>query len=62
MHIGSEKKFLSLQEAGQVYDWGFAQVEIGGLVLEDDGETIRNITRAEMVSISNIADEYSASK
>lgn len=61
MIINGKKKYLSLQDAGIVYDNGFVQVEIGDNVLESDF-TVRNITKKEEREIANIADEYSANK
>jgi len=61
MIIGGEKRFLPLLDAGVAYDFGFAPVEIGGLVLEEDG-LVRDITPEERKRICEIADEYSALK
>ncbi len=61
MIINGEKKFLSIYEAGACFDSGWDRVEIGGLVLEAD-RRVRDITKEEERYISDIADEYSASK
>lgn len=61
MKIGGERKFLPISEAGVAYDSGWVNVEIVGDVLEADG-TVRPITEKERARISDIADEYSASK
>ena len=62
MRIDDKKKFLPIREAGVVFDSGWHDVEIYGLVLEGDGETVRAITPEERDKIRDIADEYSSSK
>ena len=61
MMIDGKEQWLPLQRAGVAYDSGWSKVEIGGLVLESAG-LAREITDEERGQISDIADEYSASK
>lgn len=61
MWINGERRFLSLREAGIVYDSGYDQIEIAGEVMESDGK-IRSITDEERRRISEIADRVSSSK
>ena len=61
MEIDGKKKFFTIRDAGVWYDNGFMRVEIGGEVLEADF-SVREITKEEREKISEIADEYSASK
>lgn len=61
MIIEGERCFLSLQEAGKVFDNGHINVSIGNLVRESD-RSVRNITPEEVTKISEVADEYSADK
>ncbi|GEM_PF-3349396 len=61
MLIDSEEHWLPLRRAGVAYDSGSIPVEIGGAVLDGAGVT-REITDEERSQISDIADEYSASK
>ena len=61
MLIDGQEQWLPLRRAGVAYDSGWSNVEIGGLVLESAG-LAREITIEERGQISDIADEYSASK
>ncbi len=61
MVVDGKEQWLSIREAGIVYDSGWTPVAIGGLVLEAAGVP-REITEEEKQRISNIADEWSASK
>ena len=61
MVVDGQERFMPLQEAGATYDSGWAQVDIGGKVLEA-GYRVRNITREEEAEISRIADAHSESK
>ncbi len=58
---GEKQTWLPLQRAGVLYDSGWVQVRIGGLVLEGPGEA-RKITEDERKAIARIALEYSESK
>ncbi len=60
--IDGKKKFCTLVDAGITWDNGFIDVRMGGLVLEKDGCSVRDITKEEMQKIQRIADDYSASK
>ncbi len=62
MSIDGKEKFMSIEDAGAMYDNGFVRVEIVGKVLESDGSNVRDITDKERREIREIADEYSASK
>jgi hypothetical protein len=61
MKINEEQKFLSMQQAGVIYDSGWDKVEIVGLVLEANF-SVRPITAEERNQIREIADKYSSSK
>jgi len=61
MRAGDEFEFLSLKDAGVLYDNGFRPVDFGNLVLEEDLK-VRAMTDDEKREISRLADEYSASK
>lgn len=54
-------KWMTLQDAGALYDYGTIRVEIGGHVTEPTGK-VRRMTHVDQKQISNTADEYSASK
>ena len=56
-----DEHWLPIREAGIAYDSGWVFVRIGGLVMEGIGQR-RPITDEERSQISDIADEYSASK
>jgi hypothetical protein len=56
-----EERWLSLQEAGVLYDNGYLNVEIGGRVREPDNLT-RPISQEERDKIRDIADQVSGSK
>ena len=58
---GKERKFITMGEAGQLFDSGMMQVEIRRYVLEA-GFSVRLISEAELALISQIADAYSDSK
>ncbi len=60
MVVDGNEEWHSLRDAGIVYDCGWLPISIGGLV-QEEGET-RSITNEERRSISDIADEWSASK
>ena len=62
LSVNGEKKFYPLAQAGIVWDNGFADVRMIGLVLEEDGVTVRDIRDDEKRRIQKIADDYSASK
>jgi hypothetical protein len=53
-------EFLSLDQAGPVYDNGYAMVEMGK-TMEPDGTT-RVMTAEERRAIVSVADRYSESK
>lgn len=61
MVIDGERYWLPLRRAGIVYDSGYQQVEIGGAVLVGAGKE-RPITTRERSRITEIAEDYSASK
>lgn len=61
MIIDGAPRWLSLRDAGIAYDSGHCSISIGGLVLEENGST-RDITMDERRRISDIADDWSASK
>lgn len=61
MVINGKTKWLSVKQAGIAFDSGWHPVSIGGQVMEEDS-TIRDITAAERTRISDIAEEWSASK
>ena len=47
MIIGRERRWLSLSEAGLIYDSGWTKVHIGGTVLNIEDGTEREITDEE---------------
>lgn len=55
------QSFMSLGTAGATYDSGWAQVEIGSLVLMEDF-TLREMTDEDRQHISEAADRHSESK
>lgn len=61
MMVNGEERWLPLQEAGRIYDYGMVPVHIGGRVLEFTGE-VRDITDEERGDIVDIADQWSESK
>ncbi len=61
MKIGGERNFLSFREAYVAYDLGFALVEFGRYVLNEDF-SVRKMTDEDKSKISDAADAYSASK
>ena len=64
MIVNRRKIFMTMEKAGQVFNGNWANVDVGGLVLEYDGTdiTARDITKEERQQISKIADCISASK
>jgi hypothetical protein len=56
-----KREFLTISEAGQLFDCGSMQVEIGRHVLEEDF-SVRPVSNSEKNLISQIADKYSESK
>ena len=61
MIVGIERRFLSLPDAGRVFDSGHIKVSVGNLVLENT-YLVREITPEERLKISGAAEEHSASK
>lgn len=61
MVVSGQVEWLSIRNAGIVYDSGWVPVSIGGQVMEENGD-VRDITSAERTQISDIADDYSGSK
>ncbi len=61
MIVDGEEHWVPLRQAGVLYDFGFAPVSIGGLVLDGIGRP-RQITNKERAQIADIADEWSAGK
>jgi len=61
MVFDGKNRWLNINAAGRLYDYGFAPVSIGGRVMEEDG-TEREITDEERQRIVDIADEYSGNK
>lgn len=59
--VNGRNNFYTLSEASRVYDWGWATVEFGDLVITEEGVS-RKMTQEEKQEISSLADEYSASK
>ncbi len=55
------QSFMSLGTARATYDSGWAQVEIGSLVLMEDF-TLREMTDEDRQNISEAADRHSESK
>ena len=60
MMVDGNEEWHPLRDAGIVYDFGWVPVSIGGTVRELD--TTRPITVEERRKISDIADDWSASK
>ena len=60
MKVADEEHWFPIRQAGIIYDAGWIDVRIGGVVLEGLG--YRPITDEERAQIAEIADEYSASK
>ncbi len=61
LKIDGKQKFLTMREAGIMFDSNFSNVENMRLVLEEDF-SVRDITKEETSQMSEIADEHSASK
>lgn len=61
MFVDMKEWWVDINTAGRLYDFGFADVRIGGKVMEPTGE-VTEITEAERNKIADLADEYSASK
>ena len=61
MVVNGERHWMTLNQAGKVYDSGWYPVSIGGQVMDEDGKE-RDITDEERKRIADIADECSASK
>ena len=61
MIINGRREFLRRSEAVRAYDSGFVKVSFGSLVMNEDFST-RPLTDADKTIISDVADEYSASK
>ena len=61
MIVNGRQEWHTLRDAGVVYDYGHFPVAIGGKVLDRPGMP-RDITEEERRRISDIADEWSASK
>ena len=63
MLINDDRKWMPIRLAGITYDYGWADVRIGGFVREEsDPDRERPITEEERRQIRQIADDYSASK
>ncbi len=61
MVIDGKSHWLPMHQAGPAYDNGWVHVRIGKKVIERDG-TERSMTKEDFRSISDAADEHSASK
>jgi hypothetical protein len=61
LSIEGQKKFVTMQEAGVLYDSGHLRVECLDLVLGADF-SVRGITHEEISEMCRIADAHSASK
>ena len=61
MKVADEEHWFPIGQAGIIYDAGWIDVRIGGLVIEGIGQR-RPITQEERDQIAEIADDYSASK
>ncbi len=61
MIVNGNRLWLDIGNAGVAFDSGWVPVRIGGKVIEEDG-TERDVTDEEKQRISDIAEEYSASK
>ena len=59
--INGDLRFLPFREAYVTYDSGYAKVELGRYVLNEDF-SVREMTDEDRSMISAAADEYSASK
>ncbi len=61
MRINGEERYLSLYDAGVVYDSGHLRVEFGDSVLSADG-SVQPMTQKDKDKISEAADRHSESK
>jgi hypothetical protein len=61
MFVEGEEKWMSLREAAVTYDNGFVRVEMGTLVIDDEGGTTPD-HGCRTTQISDLADEISASR
>jgi len=61
MLFDDTEHWVSIKRAVAMYKSGFDRVEIGGLVLDDEGAT-RPIADKERAIISEIAEEYRVGK
>lgn len=57
----ANQNYVTIGEAGRIFDSGFMKVDIGKEVLEPDF-SLRPITSEEEALISSLADDHSASK
>ncbi|MDX1608377.1 MAG: hypothetical protein R3251_04160 [Candidatus Spechtbacterales bacterium] len=61
MVVNGDERWMTLQEAGKIYDSGWFPVKIEGRVMDEDGEQ-RPITDEERKKIVEIANRRSESK
>lgn len=61
MKVNGERKFMTFREAYVTYDSGFAKVEFGRYVLNENF-TVRLMTKEDRQKISDAADDFSGSK
>ena len=61
MKINGNRRFLPFNEAYAIYDSGFAKVEFGHYVLNEDF-SVRRMTNEDRSKISNAADKHSGNK
>lgn len=57
-----EVSFLPLTRAGALFDSGWVEVQIGGVVIMDDQNNARPMTEFDRKAISDAADRCSDSK
>lgn len=65
MHINAhgnvQTRFMSLQQAGEVFDVGWAKVRVGEHVRHPNG-SLRSVTKKERLKIADLADLINGGK
>ena len=62
MLVDDEPRLMPLRQAGVMYDSWWHRVEIGPYVVDPTNMKVRRVTAEDRAKISDLADEYSASK
>jgi hypothetical protein len=62
MIVNGKKEWLNKRDTVSFWDSGWCSVKFGEYIIDKEGSLPRQITEKEKQEISNLADEYSASK